>query len=38
MLLTPRFSDAQRKYWNAFWELLDLETQEWWNQVWSIHQ
>ncbi|PBK87117.1 hypothetical protein ARMGADRAFT_1168722 [Armillaria gallica] len=25
-------SDAQCKYWNAFWELLDSETQEWWNQ------
>ncbi|KAK0479223.1 hypothetical protein IW261DRAFT_167942 [Armillaria novae-zelandiae] len=25
-------SDAQRKYWNTFWDLLDSETQEWWNQ------
>lgn len=22
-------SDAQRKYWNTFWQLLDSETQEW---------
>lgn len=38
ILLISRFSDAQCKYWNTFWELLDSETQEWWNQVWKIHQ